>query len=83
MAEAIPRRWLQGEDRSRMRLIPWEADAKGHYDEAIRPNRRQDFEDNRVPGGDQKFGSLTIKPELDNQRLILLTHMTGINLAFG
>jgi len=27
----------------------------------------EDFEDNRVPGGDQRFGSLTINPELDNQ----------------
>ena len=67
----------------RVRVIPWEAEAKGHYDEASGPTAGNDFGDNRVPGKGQKAGSggldretirqprvqegLTERPELDNQ----------------
>ena len=41
----------------RVRVIPWEAEAKGHYDEASGPTAGNDFGDNRVPGKGQKAGS--------------------------
>ncbi len=35
----------------------------------------EDFVDNRVPGGDKRFGmSLTAEPELDNQVSMIMTH---------
>ncbi len=49
-----------------LRLIPWEAEAKGHYDEASGPNAGNDFGDNRVPGKGQE----KVQKELD--------HGTGI-----
>ncbi len=73
-----------------MRLIPWEAEAKGHYDEAIRSTGGEDFGDNRVPGKGQKkvqeeldHGTGIRQPELDNQLAVIGTHFTGIILAQG
>ena len=78
MAKAIPRGWLQGGHHPRLRLIHWEAEAKGHYDEAIRPTAGNDFGDNRVPGKGQKVRkSLTERPELDNQPTQINTHCDG------
>ncbi len=46
--------------------MPWDAEAKGRYHEATRPKAGEDFADNRAPGGDNGFGTLTAEPELDN-----------------
>ena len=39
-----------------MRLIPWEAEAKGHIMKRAGHDAGDDFADNRVPGGDKRFG---------------------------
>ena len=59
-----------------LRLIPWEAKAKGHYDEARRPNRRTRLR--RQPCSRQRTNKvlegLTEEPELDNQGAVIMTH---------
>jgi hypothetical protein len=49
----------KAEKRSRLRLIPWEAKAKGHYDEAIRIKHPVKTSQTTVfPATDKVFGSV-------------------------
>ena len=78
MAKANPRGWMPRRNTRQGRLIPWEAKAKGPYHEAL---RRDDFEDNRGPGGRQKVQDLTQEPELDNQPQLISTYLTRFSFS--
>jgi hypothetical protein len=76
VAEVIPRVDCKAGLHPRMRLIPWEAKAKGHYHEATRQNRRTRLR--RQPCSRRRqwpWKGLTREMELDNQPARIETHI--------